>query len=162
MGNGRHQETFGAPPHQKVAHVKSLRAVDPLMYLLSSVWVPEFMEGIPHEWPHRERQSGKPPFQTRRPGQEFLSMFLPFLLRDCGRTRTSGPSWCPRFCRSQRYVMKTNPSFQGGATFREAGPGLPKRAGWKPQICTKWPQVFLHKGVLVVKTGLQFWPYSQA
>lgn len=61
---------------------------------------------------------------------EGQGMFLLFLLRDCRRTRSSGPSRCPRFCRSQRYVKKTKPSFHGGVTFREAGPGLPKSAGW--------------------------------
>lgn len=56
-------------------------------------------------------------------------MLLLFLLRDCWRTRSSGSSRCPGFSGSQRYVVKTISSFQGGAAFREAGPGLPKSAG---------------------------------
>lgn len=85
-------------------------------------------------------------------GWGFLNKFLLSLIRDCWRTRPSGPSRCPRFCGSQRYVRKTTPSLREGPQSEEQVLGSPRVLLDSPRFVQDGHKVFFQRGILSVKT----------
>ena len=97
-----------------------------------------------------ENLASKPDCQTG--GWGFLNKFLLSLLRDCWRTRPSGPSRCPRFCGSQRYVRKTTQACREGPHSEEQVLGSPRVLLGSPRFVQGGHKVFFQKGLLSVKT----------